>query len=137
MRKTVATNNIKEGHTYYWFHTVGESMTDGTPRQILSGSQCLGREIIIKDHRDFLQLNGKVVIIHGILPSGQDFRVCKKITFCDFAFSEGSLRLSSFNPDVKDFWILMRSVVRVFEVEQVRFKTGQRWKVKPVSNTQA
>lgn len=111
----IETEGKKAGEQYFWFPTIGDSMTDKTSNSIPSGSLVLGR--LLQTVHD-APLNQPIVII--IDDNGQQFCLLK----CICQVNETELCLHSYNSRYKDFWLPLDCIKFVFEVERVRFSDG-------------
>jgi len=116
----IDTPGLQEGKCYSWFPTLGDSMTDGTPKSIPSGSLVLGRWLKLKSIQD-VPLHRPIVVI--LDDNGQQFCILK----CACAIHSPSadsemLSLRSYNLASRcdDFWLPFSCIKFVFVVEKVR-----------------
>lgn len=115
--KYIKTQGIKlDEHAFYaWFPIVGNSMTSKNHQySIPEGSKVLVKEVQINSIFDY-PLNRPVVIM-GVAVN-ELFRMLKTISFINGV--NNSIRCSSLNPDVEDFYIAMQFISRVFVVVQI------------------
>ena len=127
----IDTLGLKEGETYAWFPTKGDSMTDDTPRSIPSGSLVLGRWLRLNRVWD-IPLHRPIVVI--IDDNGSQF--CMLKTGCkikddpqEAGTEAGMLCLRSYNPAswCADFWMPFNNIKFVFVVERVRLPDGKEF----------
>ena len=128
----ISTPGLTEGERYFWFPTLGDSMTDNTPKSIPSGSLVLGRWLRLSSIDD-IPLHRPIVIIiddegrqHCMLKSG-----CQIQKPCTPEGDPGSgmLCLRSYNPTPRcaDFWMPFANIKYVFVVERVRLPGGKEF----------
>jgi hypothetical protein len=132
----IDTLGLKEGETYAWFPTSGDSMTDNTPKSIPSGSLVLGRWLKLNSVAD-IPLHQPIVVI--IDDGGRQY--CMLKSGCKIQQSstpEGNadmeaLCLRSYNPAPRcdDFWMPFSNIKFVFVVEKVRVPNGREFVPQP------
>lgn len=110
----IDTSGQIEGERYFWFPTVGDSMTDGTERSIESGSLVLGRLVEISSVDD-MPLHRPVVII--IDDGGKNYCMLKCV--CDIKTDSGMFCLHSYNKKYDNYWLPFDCVRFLFVVERV------------------
>jgi hypothetical protein len=124
----IDTAGKKEGEQYFWFPTLGSSMTDRTARSIPGGSMVLGRLLSIKTVQD-IPLHQPVVVI--IEDGGQQFCMLKVV--CDIKVADtpnaDQFCLRSYNPGpgFEDFWLPFSCLQFIFLVERVRLPGGHEF----------
>lgn len=124
----IDTPGLKEGETYAWFPTTGDSMTDNTAKSIPSCSLVLGRRLKL-DSVTAIPLHRPIVVI--IDDNGTQY--CMLKTGCNIkegtpeAGSDAAqLCMRSYNPApwCDDFWMPFSHIKFVFVVEKVRLPDG-------------
>jgi hypothetical protein len=118
----------KEGEQYFWFPTLGSSMTDRSSQSIPSGSMVLGRLLAIQSVQN-IPLHQPIVVI--IDDNGQQF--CMLKIACDIKEAgmsdDDQFCLRSYNPGpgFEDFWLPFSCVKFIFVVERVRLPGGNEF----------
>ena len=128
----IDTAGLKEGETYVWFPTLGDSMTDKTPKSIPSGSLVLGRCLQLNSVSDIPLHRPIVVIIHFggsqycLLKSGC---AIQNDSEAHDGASDQMLCLRSYNPAPRcdDLWVLYNTIKFVFVVEKVQLPNGKEF----------
>ena len=119
---------MEEGERYEWFPTLGESMTDGTPKSIPSRSLVLGRWLKFNSIHD-VPLHRPIVVILNI--DGEQFCVLKSACKIYSSPSEVSneVCLRSYNPASRcdDLWVPFHYIKFIFVVEIVRRPDGHEF----------
>ena len=110
----------QEGEQYFWFPTLGDSMTDQTGKSIPARSMVLGRLLNIQSVQD-IPLHRPVVLI--INDNGQQFCMLK----CACEVKDNQFCLHSYNPRYDNFWLPFSCVTFVFAVERVRLPNGNEF----------
>lgn len=118
----IDTPGKQEGEQYFWFPTLGNSMTDRSAQSIPSGSLVLGRLLSIQNVQD-IPLHRPIVVI--IDDGGQQFCMLKIAT--DIKKEEDSFCLHSYNTTHADFWLPFHCVKFIFAVERVRLPGGKEF----------
>ncbi len=128
----IDTPGLKEGETYAWFPTSGDSMTDNTPKSIPSGSLVLGRRLQLNSISD-IPLHRPIVVIiddngtqHCMLKSGCEIQ---ESSTPGAGADAAMLCLRSYNPApwCADFWMPFNNIKFVFVVEKVRLPNGNEF----------
>lgn len=125
----IDTPGLKENEVYYWFPTLGDSMTNDTPRSIPGGSLVLGRRLNFTDIKD-IPLHVPVVVM--LQYAGEQFCLLKSV--CDMVSRDTRkdhtdverLCLHSYNPAPRydDLWVPFSCIQFIFVVEKVRCPGG-------------
>jgi hypothetical protein len=128
----IDTPALKEGETYAWFPTSGDSMTDHTSKSIPTRSLVLGRRLKLNSVSD-IPLHCPIVVI--IDDNGTQY--CMLKSGCaiqkDDTPKGGSdsemFCLRSYNPAPRcdDFWMPFSHIKYVFVVERVRLPDGNEF----------
>jgi hypothetical protein len=124
----IDTPGKKEGEQYFWFPTLGSSMTDRTAQSIPSGSMVLGRLLVLNSVED-IPLHQPIVVI--IDDGGQQY--CMLKIACDIKVSDmpdaNLFCLRSYNPGpgFEDFWLPFSCLKFIFKVERVRLPNGNEF----------
>ena len=119
---------MNEGERYAWFPTLGDSMTDDTPKSIPSGSFVLGRWLKYDSIHD-IPLHRPIVVILNI--DGEQFCVLKSACKIRSSPADASdeVCLRSYNPASRcdDLWVPFHYIKFIFFVEIVRRPDGQEF----------
>lgn len=119
---------MEEGERYAWFPTLGDSMTDGTPKSIPSGSFVLGRWLKFNSIHD-VPLHRPIVVILNI--DGEQFCVLKSACKIHSSPADASdeVCLRSYNPARRcdDLWVPFNYIKFIFVVEIVRRPDGHEF----------
>lgn len=110
----------KDGEQYFWFPTLGDSMTDRSAGSIPAGSLVLGRLLDLQSVQD-IPLHQPIVLI--INDNGQQFCILK----CAREVQDDQFRLHSYNSRYEDFWLPFSCVKFIFLVERVRLPDGNEF----------
>lgn len=118
----IDTEGKKEGEQYFWFPTLGDSMTDKTRESIPSGSLVLGRLLALTDLSHIALDRPIVFIIHD---DGQKFCLLKCVSRMET--DPEKIWLRSYNPRYEDFWLPFSCIEFAFIVERVRRPDGSEF----------
>jgi hypothetical protein len=128
----IDTPEADDEEEYFWFPTIGDSMTDATDRSIPGGSLVLGRWLRFDSIGDVPLHRPIVVIIHY---GGDQYCLLKSAcAVLDPAGHEShaesqKLCLRSYNPSPRcdDLWVPFHHVKFIFVVEKVRLPGGREF----------
>jgi len=114
----------KDDEHYYWFPTIGDSMTDDTKGSIPNGSIVLGRLLKLNTIKDIPLHRPIVVIIHYY---EEQFCLLKSVTTICEENMDKEICLHSYNSRCDDLWVPFECVKFIFVVEKVRLSNGKEF----------
>lgn len=126
----IDTSGLKENEDYFWFPTLGDSMTDGSSKSIPGGSLVLARRLNLNGVKDVPLHQPIVVIVHY---GGEQFCLLKSVYEICSSVTDGNdsdaemVCLHSYNPRCGDLWIPFNYIKFLFVAEKVRRPNGSEF----------